>query len=389
MAGHDLIVLGASAGGVEAVSALLAGLPPDLAAAVCVVIHQRPDVESRLPRVLSRKTMLPVVVARQGARITPGTVYVAPPDLHLFVECDERGGVLRLARGPRENRARPAVDPLFRSAALAFGPRVIGVILSGALDDGTGGLWTVKDRGGIAVVQDPDDAAVPSMPQSALTEVEVDHVAPARELGPLLGRLAREVAPSELADRISASSHEPTDELEREIAITTLDDSRHDDSARYGVPSRFACPDCGGVLWDLSAEGPMRYRCEVGHAHTAATLGEAQTEVVEEALWTALRALEDKIELSRRRGAQAAERGLDGFVSQFAIEEEAARQNAAALRVILRLDGRVGIRPHRAERADETIGEAKAEAADATGVTSAADAEAGVEPTEVAQTAEG
>ena len=385
MAGHDLIVLGASAGGVEAVSALLSGLPHDLAAAVCVVIHQRPDIESLLPRVLARRTTLPVVVARQGARITPGTVHVAPPDLHLFVERDERGGVLRLARGPRENRARPAVDPLFRSAALAFGARVIGVVLSGALDDGTGGLWTVKDRGGIAVVQDPDDAAVPSMPASALAEVEVDHVAPARELGALLGRLARERAPSELTNRVSAPPHERTDELEREVAIATLDEAQHDDASRYGVPSRFSCPDCGGVLWDLSAEGPMRFRCEVGHAHTAATLGEAQTEVVEKALWTALRALEDKVELSRRRGAQAAGRGLDSFVAQFAIEEEAARQNAAALRVILRLDGRVGIRPRTAERTDEPIDDA----ADAPGVTSAPDAEAGVGPPELVQPAEG
>lgn len=386
MAGHDLIVLGASAGGVEAVSALLAGLPSDLAAAVCVVIHQRPDVESRLPRVLARATTLSVVLARQGARITPGTVFVAPPDLHLFVERDEQGGVLHLARGPRENRVRPAVDPLFRSAALAFGSRVIGVILSGALDDGTGGLWTVKDRGGIAVVQDPDDAAVPSMPRSALAEVEVDHVAPARELGTLLGRLAREQAPSELVDRVSPAP-EPTDELEREVAIATLDETEHDNASRYGAPSRFSCPDCGGVLWELSADGPMRFRCEVGHAHTAATLGDAQTELVETALWTALRALEDKMELSRRRGAQAAERGLDRFVSRFAVEEAAARQNAAALRVILRLDGRVGIRPRPTERADEAIDDT--EAAAATGVTNAADAEAGIGPSEVAQTAEG
>ena len=201
MADHDLIVLGASAGGVEAVSALVAGLPPDLSAAVCVVVHLRPDVQSHLSEVLARSTSLPVVSARHDATLRPGTIHVAVPDLHLLVDRDGEHGVIRLVRGPRENRARPAVDPLFRSAALAFGPRVIGVVLSGALDDGTAGLWTVKDRGGIAVVQDPDDAAVPSMPARALMEVAVDHVASVRELGPLLGRLAR--APASTEDTIA------------------------------------------------------------------------------------------------------------------------------------------------------------------------------------------
>src|SRR5215207_5399735 len=233
MPGHDLIVVGASAGGVEAVSALVAGLPRDLRATVCVVLHLRPDASSRLADVLARVTTLPVVAARNGMTLRPGVVHVGVPDLHMIVERgDADEARLRLVRGPRENRTRPAVDPLFRSAALAFGPRVIGVILSGALDDGTGGLWTVKDRGGIAVVQDPEDAHVPSMPSSALAEVAVDHVAPARELGPLLARLAREP----VAVVSAGEERQPTDELAREVGITAMDEVSHVRSERYGEP---------------------------------------------------------------------------------------------------------------------------------------------------------
>ena len=344
MPSHDLIVVGASAGGVEAVSALVGGLPADLRAAVCVVVHLRPDAQSHLADILGRLTPLPVVAARHGMTLERGTIHVAVPDVHMLVERNDGAGGLRLVRGPRENRARPSVDPLFRSAALAYGPRVIGVILSGALDDGTAGLWTVKDRGGIAVVQDPEDAAVPSMPASALSEVAIDHVTPARELGPLLGRLALEPVAERTTD-VGATPDEPHAELQREIGITVLDEEHHQASARYGEPSRFPCPDCGGVLWDLSEDGPLRFRCEVGHAHSAATLAEMQTEAVEAAMWTALRALEDRIELARRRGAGAAERGLTALAQKFAVEEQAGQQHAAALRAMLRLDGRTGIRP--------------------------------------------
>jgi two-component system, chemotaxis family, protein-glutamate methylesterase/glutaminase len=353
MPGHDLIVVGASAGGVEAVSSLIAGLPDDLPAAVCVVVHLRPDAQSRLSNIVARLTSLPVVPARHGTLLQAGTIYIAVPDLHLLVERDEKGeGVLRVIRGPRENRARPAVDPLFRSAALAYGPRVIGVVLSGALDDGTAGLWTVKDRGGIAVVQEPEDASVSSMPASAIAEVEVDHVAPVSKMGALLARLAREPV------RMSATppGEEPVDELEREVGITALDDDFHQETARYGRPSRYSCPECGGVLWDVTGKGPFRFRCEVGHAHSAASLGEAQTEVVEAAMWAALRALEDKADLARKRSAKATERGVATYAAGFSVQEEAAEQHAAALRALLRLDGRTGIRPRTGqEEASEPI----------------------------------
>jgi two-component system chemotaxis response regulator CheB len=245
---HDLIVIGASAGGVEALSKLVAGLPANLPAAVCVVVHLRPYSDSHLARVLERAGQLPVVPAKHDLALQRGTIYVAVPDMHLLVQRAGGQPVIRLVRGPRENRSRPAVDPLFRSVALAYGPRVIGVILSGALDDGTAGLWTVKDRGGIAVVQDPSDAAVPSMPTSALAEVDVDHVAPADRLGPLLGRLAHEPSVRQPSEDELAHHGEPTDQLDRELGIVAVDDDYHQGDQRYGEPSRFSCPECGGVL---------------------------------------------------------------------------------------------------------------------------------------------
>ena len=339
MPGHDLIVIGASAGGVEALSALVAGLPPDLAAAVCVVMHLRPFGESRLAEVLSRAGPLPAVAARHGDALRQGTIHVAVPDLHLLVEREGDHCVLRLTRGPRENRNRPAIDPLFRSAALAFGSRTIGVILSGALDDGTAGLWALRDRGGRAVIQDPDDALVGSMPRNAIDEVGADYVAPAAALGPLLGGL---VASPSAEDAVRGPND--TAALEREVAMAAVDEGVHQRNERDGVPSRFACPDCGGVLWDVSGGGPPRYRCETGHAYSPAALEEQQAETVEAALWAALRALEDKIALAHVRAERAASRGLTAIARRFAVQEEDAQQHSAAMRALLRLGGGGGIR---------------------------------------------
>ncbi|HET6229371.1 MAG TPA: chemotaxis protein CheB [Longimicrobiaceae bacterium] len=332
MPNHDVIVIGGSAGGVEALAALAAGLPADLPAAVCAVIHHPAYMPSRLPAVLGRAGPLPAVAAADGMPLRPGVIHVAVPDQHLLVEASGRRdghGVIRLTRGPRENRSRPAVDPLFRSAALAYGPRVIGVVLSGALDDGTAGLWEVRDRGGLAVVQDPADCALAAMPASALAQVGADHVATAREMGALLGRLALLPAPPAL--RLDA-------ELEREAAIAAMDEEAHRREARYGVPSRFPCPDCGGVLWDTSLRGgPLRFRCETGHAYGPATLAEGQAESVEAALWASLRALEDQTELARVRQERALLFGHARYAEQLAGQMDTAQEHAAALRAVLRL----------------------------------------------------
>jgi two-component system chemotaxis response regulator CheB len=349
---HDLIVIGGSAGGLDALLPLVRGLPPDLPAAVCVVLHRAPNFPSLLPDILSGANRLTVVAAEDGMPLRVGTIHVAVSDFHLLIERGENNGDgrLRLVRGPKENRARPAVDALFRSAALAFGPRVIGVILSGALDDGTVGLWTVRDRGGLAVIQDPMDAQVPSMPRSALVEAGADHVVPAVQLGPLLGRLARLPVYLESAalideegavDRVSDLR---AADLEREVAIGALDDEAHERPERYGAPSRFACPECGGVLWNTGqGMGPMHFRCETGHAYAPGTLAELQSEAVEEALWAALRALEDRAELARQRALRADERGLNEVKRKFETQLDATHEHAGVVRALLRLDGRTGV----------------------------------------------
>ena len=357
MAGRDIVVIGGSAGSIEALSALLAGIPADFPAAICVVLHQSAYSPNRRPEIFSRVTKLQVVLAEQGMRVRPGTVHLSVPDMHLMLERASTAelGRLRLVRGPKENRSRPAVDPLFRSAAVAFGRRVIGVVLSGALDDGASGLWVIKDCGGTAVVQDPRDASVNSMPTHAIEEVGADHVAPAAELGPLLDRLVRESlaakpAPEREVPVSGASESRPRksneNDLKRELAIVSLDEEAHLAPERYGVPTRFACPDCGGVLWAASAPGaPLHFRCETGHAYSAATLAEGQTEAAEAAMWAALRALEDKAELARLRAGLARERGQDAHAQQFEVQLQAAQQHGAAIRELLRMDGRSGIRP--------------------------------------------
>jgi two-component system chemotaxis response regulator CheB len=347
--GHDLIVIGGSAGAVEALTMVVAGLPRDLQAAVCVVVHQPAYAPSRLPEILGRAGTLPVVAAQDGAPLLPGTIHVCVPDKHLLVvEAPDGSSRLRLTNGPRENRSRPAVDPLFRSAALAYGPRVIAVVLSGALDDGTAGLWAVRDRGGVAVVQDPDSAAIGSMPRSALNEVGADHVALPHELGPLLGELTRLSVPSGGGGVMAADADaERLRELQREVALAGVDEHTHADSPRYGEPSRFSCPDCGGVLWDVSSRqgGPTRFRCDTGHAYSPANLAEAQIETVEAALWASLRALENGVELARVRAEGARRRGMDALADRFTVQLEAAQQHAAAVRELLRMDGRSALSP--------------------------------------------
>ena len=339
--GHDLIVIGGSAGAVDALTALVARLPADLPAAVCVVVHQPAYTPSRLPEILARSGPLPAAAAKDGERLVPGTIRVAVPDRHLLVTAE---GTLRLTHGPRENRSRPAIDPLFRSAAVAYGPRTIAVVLSGALDDGTAGLWCVRDRGGLAVVQDPASALVSSMPGNAISEVGADHVAAARELGPLLGRLARESAAPVHAAAPAGGAKGQT-ELEREVALAAVDDEAHAGFGRYGEPSRFSCPECAGVLWDVSTVqgGPLRFRCDTGHAYSPANLAEEQIEDVESALWASLRALENTIQLARVRAEGAHRRGMEALARRYTVQVEAAQQHTAALRQLLRMDGRMGL----------------------------------------------
>ncbi|HZR99825.1 MAG TPA: chemotaxis protein CheB [Chloroflexota bacterium] len=326
MAGHDLVVVGASAGGVEALAELVRGLSRNLPAAVCVVLHLPADSTSLLPQILSRAGALPAIHARDGELLRHGHVFVAPPDSHLVVE----PGRLRLLAGPRENGHRPSIDVLFRTAAQAYGPRVVGVILSGTLDDGTAGLLAIKRRGGLAVVQQPADARYPGMPQSALEHVVVDEVLPVRDIPAALSRLAREPAPGEAAA--------PSAALQEEIRAAEVDLERLNRDAYPGAPSVYTCPECSGSLWELRDGELLRYRCRVGHAFTAESLLASQAGSVEAALWAALRALEEKASLASRMAEQATARGYQLTAVRFAEQEADARQRAAVIRRALLVD---------------------------------------------------
>lgn len=281
---RDLVVVGASAGGIVALQAVLSRLPGDLPAAVLIVVHVSARSRSALAAILDRAGPLPVAQATNNERIRPARVYVAAPDHHLLV----RDGRMALNRGPRENGHRPSVDALFRTAASAFGPRTIGVVLSGSRDDGSAGLAAIKRAGGVAIVQ--QDAEYPDMPLSAMAAVAPDHVLPAAEIGPTLASIVGRpwaVTPDVL----------PSGLPEAPPAETTH-------------PSGYSCPDCGGVLWHIPGD-PMRFRCRVGHAYSAESLLDAQTDALEEALWSSARALEERADLLDRMADRMLERGAE------------------------------------------------------------------------------
>jgi two-component system chemotaxis response regulator CheB len=281
---RDIVVIGASAGGVDALSEIVRGLPPDLPAAIFVVLHIAPHSPGYLPEILSMRGALPAMNARDGQRFGNGAIYVAPPDHHLLLQANR---TMVVVRGPRENRARPAVDPLFRSAALAFGPRVIGLVLSGGLDDGTAGLRGIKMCGGTTAVQEPADALVDSMPSSALRNVSVDHCRPADELASLVVGLVNTPVP-ETPSASEGSQMRKILEIEAQIAKGTHGVS----VTELGDPSIFTCPECHGTLLKLRGE-PMRYRCHTGHAFAADSLLAALSEVTEDAVWSSIRAMQE------------------------------------------------------------------------------------------------
>jgi len=326
---RDVIAVGASAGGVESLRALVAGLPPDFPGSVLIVLHLPRDATSALPTILSRSGPLPAATAIDGERLRPGRVYVAPSDHHLLLL--ERN--LRLSHGPAENGHRPAIDPLFRSVARAAGPRGVGVVLSGSRDDGAAGLVTIAARGGTAVVQDPADALYPSMPLAALALTPTEHVAPAAKLGPLLAEMAAAVLPDDLSL--------PADELlDTEIAISDLAPVVAGGSA---PPAGFGCPACGGGLFQINDSPVPRYRCRVGHAWSPESLLDEQALALEGALWMALRALEEKSELSRRMAAGSIHRRA-GTGARF---DTIAADADAAGATIRRLIARLGSLPYR------------------------------------------
>lgn len=281
MALDHVVTIGGSAGALDALRTLLPGLPPDFPAAVLVVIHTSPHSPGIMVDILQRASSILVAHAKNGERIQPGRVYIAPPDHHLVLE----PGVMRLTKGPRENRFRPAIDPLFRSAAQVYGPRVIGVIISGSLDDGTAGLWAVKQLGGVTIVQDPDDADFSEMPDSAARHVKADYVLPLSGIAPLLVSLTG----VPVQERMMPIPRE----IDIEVAIAKEQNAVNAGVESLGNPSLYACPECHGVLLRVEEGSRIRFRCHTGHAYSAKSLLAAAREATDEALWNAVRALEE------------------------------------------------------------------------------------------------
>jgi two-component system chemotaxis response regulator CheB len=360
-----LLALGASAGGVQALCDVVRALPARLDAAVFAVLHVSPYGHSAMPAILSRCGPLKAVHPADGEAIRPGCIYVAPPDLHMLVE----PGAVRLSRAASENGFRPAVDVLFRSAARSYGARVVAVVLTGNLDDGTAGLAAVKRHGGVAVVQDPAEADYPGMPASAVRNVDIDYVLPLGEIPGVLvalcDRLAAVAAPAAAAVvaaggvRVGAGTGAGADAGaggDREpagaggdpghaggdggAAVMKEQLERGADRAAGSRPSAFTCPLCGGSLWHNEEGSYEHFRCRTGHAFSPESLFALQSKSTEAALWEALRALEEHAALSARLARQVRGGPHAGDQERFRQRQLAVERHAEELRrILMRPDG--------------------------------------------------
>jgi two-component system chemotaxis response regulator CheB len=320
----SVVVVGASAGGVEALTTLAAGLPEDLDAAVCIVLHLPAGAESRLAEIISRAGPLPAVQATGGEPLTGGRIYVAPPDRHLVL----RDGLVLVERGPHENFVRPSIDVLFRSAALAFGPRTVAVVLSGTRDDGVAGASAVGARGGCVFVQDPDDSLFSALPAHTVVHDHPDRVLALADLAPAIA-----AAVHRLSEEVDVRENGGV-EMSRESAYATLDKDVLEQEAP-GEPSPYSCPECGGVLREVDGDELLRFRCRVGHAYTADGVLDGQEGSVETALWTALRALQERAQLSDRLAERVGSAGADRSRRRFEEIAEEARAQAETIRRVL------------------------------------------------------
>lgn len=339
-----VVVIGASAGGVETLLRVVSGLPSDLAASVCIVLHLAPGAASALPAILQRRSRLPCRAAADGEPLRAGEILVAPPDRHLTIE----DGHVTLSVGPRENGHRPSVDALFRSAAAAQDGRVVGVVLSGTRDDGTAGLAVIKAEGGMALVQDPAEAIYPGMPASAIGAVAVDVVATSEQMASAIVAAVNHPPPERpVGTAIPGAGENPGNPGNPGHGghSATEDDppdpgsgsnpGLSDPVASNGDTIATTCPECGGVLTERAEAGVAQWQCRVGHRYSPESLADAQAQGVEAAMWAAIRALEDRAALLERLGAQANERGYRKSARAFFGRAREARAQAGVVRTAL------------------------------------------------------
>jgi two-component system, chemotaxis family, protein-glutamate methylesterase/glutaminase len=325
---RDIIVIGGSGGSFDALRSIVENLPAKFPVAIFVVIHLSPEFPSSLDAQISRWGNVPASQPSDQDPVAPGHIYVARPDRHMTLEA----GRIRILRGPRENRHRPAIDPLFRTAARAYGERVIGVILSGLLDDGSAGLFAVKERGGIAVVQDPECTGWSEMPRRAIEYARPHYVLPTRDIAPLLVRLAMSdpqetdmAKPSRMSTESKGAESDPLSGPEENLEASNPQGGE-------GIPSVFACPECHGVLWELRDKKLVRFRCRVGHSYGAGSLAKELSAGAETALWAAMRALEEKAAMQRRLADGL---GTNRSVKRLRDQSDADDANARVIRAMI------------------------------------------------------
>jgi two-component system chemotaxis response regulator CheB len=329
---RDVIVIGASAGGVEALNELVRLLPADLPASIFIVVHFPVNSTSLLPQILSRARRLPARHPCDGEAIQRGQIYVAPPNWHLLL----REGTIRLVFGPRQHGFRPAIDPLFFSAAQEYGPQVVGVVLSGTLSDGAAGIQEIKRAGGAALVQDPQEAMFPDMPLKAIESTAVDGVLTIKDLAHHLDGLARREIPEKEIKTM-------TDENNRENRFVQEDIQSFTQGDTPNTRSVLTCPECGGVTWELH-EGPLlRYRCHVGHIFSDDSMLAEQGKALENALWTAVRALEERAALLSRLASQARQREIVQVAGRFHEQALEAERQADTIRRVLASGKTIGL----------------------------------------------
>ncbi|CAG5072796.1 Protein-glutamate methylesterase/protein-glutamine glutaminase [Dyadobacter sp. CECT 9623] len=321
-----VIVIGSSAGGVAALQQLVAGLPSDFQVPIFIVQHVAADSKSHLPDILTRTGPLPARHPKDGQPILPGNIYLAPPNQHMLIE----DGRILVKHGPKENRFRPSIDALFRSAAYSYGTGVIGVVLTGMLDDGTSGMWSVQRMGGVTIVQEPADALYASMPSSVLQYVNVDHVVPLDQISALLVELTTKAMRTE-----QSASQEEKERLKLETDIAAQDNGFEKGVLKTGEPSHFSCPDCGGAMVQINEGKIMRFRCHTGHGYSSGSLLHEIRETIEKKLWQSVRSLDESIMLLNLTANNLAREGDMSAATELQAKAQLATKSVNGLRAYI------------------------------------------------------